>query len=240
LTGLGKAKHKRPISGGLFKKNDKSGLAIRIPSVLKWELRFMKKLSWYIAGFKANLEKISHGSIWQTRYLCLPFAVAVSTLVLTQTALPIWQRLVFFGMGVLNWTLLEYVLHRWVLHWRPRNEKVRAVVESIHIVHHNDPTDDSIVCISLLNSLFLWSLVFGFWVVAFGLKVSLLVTSGTSLMMVIYDITHYSTHYMKPTNWLLKRLRNYHLKHHFVDHDTRFGVTSPLWDYVFRTRSEKL
>jgi sterol desaturase/sphingolipid hydroxylase (fatty acid hydroxylase superfamily) len=30
-------------------------------------------------------------------------------------------------------------------------------------------------------------------------------------------------------------LKEYHMKHHYVDEHAGFGVSTPLWDIVFRT-----
>jgi len=30
-------------------------------------------------------------------------------------------------------------------------------------------------------------------------------------------------------------LKQYHLRHHYKDDHAGYGVSSPLWDYVFRT-----
>jgi sterol desaturase/sphingolipid hydroxylase (fatty acid hydroxylase superfamily) len=30
-------------------------------------------------------------------------------------------------------------------------------------------------------------------------------------------------------------LRSYHLRHHYEDEQTAYGVSTPLWDYVLRT-----
>ncbi len=30
-------------------------------------------------------------------------------------------------------------------------------------------------------------------------------------------------------------LKEYHLRHHYNDANTAFGVSNPLWDYVFAT-----
>jgi sterol desaturase/sphingolipid hydroxylase (fatty acid hydroxylase superfamily) len=30
-------------------------------------------------------------------------------------------------------------------------------------------------------------------------------------------------------------LKQYHLRHHYKDDDVGFGISSPLWDYVFGT-----
>ena len=62
-----------------------------------------------------------------------------------------------------------------------------------------------------------------------------LLTASFCLMVAIYDIAHFSAHYMPATNGVLKFLKKHHMLHHFDDHSKRFGVTSPFWDFVFGT-----
>ena len=38
-----------------------------------------------------------------------------------------------------------------------------------------------------------------------------------------------------PKSRLGKHLREQHMRHHFQDHRFGYGVSSPLWDVVFRT-----
>lgn len=53
-----------------------------------------------------------------------------------------------------------------------------------------------------------------------------------------YDVIHYSLHHIDTTNnkkgWFHK-LQQYHNQHHFGGEEAGFGVSSPLWDIVFRT-----
>jgi sterol desaturase/sphingolipid hydroxylase (fatty acid hydroxylase superfamily) len=51
----------------------------------------------------------------------------------------------------------------------------------------------------------------------------------------IYDITHYATHHFPMRGKVLKFLKRYHMQHHYKTPDQRFGVSSPLWDWVFGT-----
>ena len=37
----------------------------------------------------------------------------------------------------------------------------------------------------------------------------------------------------------LKFLKHYHMRHHFSDDAGRYGVSSPLWDLIFRTYPTK-
>ena len=39
-------------------------------------------------------------------------------------------------------------------------------------------------------------------------------------------------------NPVAKYLKHYHLKHHFSGDGGRYGVSSPLWDLVFRTKPD--
>ena len=60
-----------------------------------------------------------------------------------------------------------------------------------------------------------------------------------------YDICHYSLHHVdtsKNSGGWFGKLQKYHNQHHFGGEEAGFGVSSPLWDIVFRTgftRSKK-
>ena len=52
-----------------------------------------------------------------------------------------------------------------------------------------------------------------------------------------YEFVHYSVHFKQGKHLgFTNEQRKNHLAHHFRDVDKRYGVSSPLWDYVFRTR----
>jgi sterol desaturase/sphingolipid hydroxylase (fatty acid hydroxylase superfamily) len=51
----------------------------------------------------------------------------------------------------------------------------------------------------------------------------------------LYDMTHYYLHHHRPKSAWGKRLRELHMRHHFQDDTTGFGVSAPWWDHVFRT-----
>lgn len=50
--------------------------------------------------------------------------------------LVIWT--VFFTLGVLAWTLLEYLLHRFAFHWKPSPESRFQIILHflLHGLHH--------------------------------------------------------------------------------------------------------
>jgi sterol desaturase/sphingolipid hydroxylase (fatty acid hydroxylase superfamily) len=182
------------------------------------------------------IQHFPKGSIWQTRYICLPLVVIFSTLAISHAELDWSSRAGWFALGALSWTLLEYILHRWVLHWRPSGEVSLELVKRLHLYHHDDPKDESQVCVPIFLSAPAWVTIFGA-ILIFGGNPGkgILFTCGLALMSVVYDLAHFSAHYMKATNGLLASLKKQHMLHHFSDHTRRFGVTSPIWDYVFRT-----
>ena len=50
-----------------------------------------------------------------------------------------------------------------------------------------------------------------------------------------YEYVHYRVHITAGNAGLLARQRRTHFHHHFANPEQCFGVTTPLWDYVFRT-----
>ena len=63
---------------------------------------------------------------------------------------------------------------------------------------------------------------------------------GFMLTIIAYDSIHYYCHFGPETNipWL-KKMRINHLKHHYRDFNTNFGVTSNVWDKAFGTYDYK-
>jgi len=51
-----------------------------------------------------------------------------------------------------------------------------------------------------------------------------------------YDMMHYAEHHLSMRWGFLKYLKRYHLRLHFKNPDHGFGVSSPVWDVVFRTK----
>lgn len=59
--------------------------------------------------------------------------------------------------------------------------------------------------------------------------------AGTVTGYIVYDWVHCYTHHCRPTKRIGKFIRRYHMEHHYRDHDSHFGISSPLWDYIFGT-----
>jgi sterol desaturase/sphingolipid hydroxylase (fatty acid hydroxylase superfamily) len=150
------------------------------------------------------------------------------------SVVPAANGILAFLLGVVFWTFFEYLMHRWVFHYQPKSELGQKVHFLAHGVHHDYPRDRTRLVMPLLVSLPLAILFFFIFTPLLG-SYALTAFAGFILGYVCYDTIHFATHHWKMTSPLGKWLKEYHLKHHYVDPDTAYGVSNPLWDYVFFT-----
>jgi len=138
----------------------------------------------------------------------------------------IW--LLLCAAGVAAWTLLEYWLHRIAFHRMP-------MLRKLHDLHHAMPTAKigtptwvtaGLICGGML--LPLW------WEGGFNLASGL--TSGLAAGYLWYVTVHHAVHHwrQRPGSYL-HRAKRRHARHHYADQPCCFGVTTPLWDWVFHT-----
>ena len=140
-----------------------------------------------------------------------------------------------FLLGVLLWTLAEYILHRKVFHWRNDSPLGRRFHFLIHGVHHEYPSDKDRLVMPLGASVPLSFLFYGLFHAVLGLRLGEPFFAGFVLGYLAYDGTHYAIHHFPQATRLGKWIKRHHMLHHHTDHDGGFGVSSPLWDLVFRT-----
>jgi sterol desaturase/sphingolipid hydroxylase (fatty acid hydroxylase superfamily) len=147
--------------------------------------------------------------------------------------------LLLFVVGILLWTLVEYVLHRFPMHRVVKPGEKRLPFFLMHGYHHEFPDDPmrlvAPVMASWTGALIIGGMLYltiGLWG---GSPYWLQIIAGTIFGYVAYDSIHFYTHHAKPKTAVGKFLRRYHMEHHYKDHDSHFGISSPLWDLVFGT-----
>lgn len=139
------------------------------------------------------------------------------------------------GLGLLVWSLAEYLIHRYGFHHVPG-------LKEAHLAHHADPeglhgspTAVTVLVFAVLAFAPLWYLI--------GVASAAAGTAGLMLGYLAYVGVHYAVHHFAGLGprWLGPRLRvamrdliRAHAVHH---HQLRynFGVTTTLWDRVFGT-----
>jgi sterol desaturase/sphingolipid hydroxylase (fatty acid hydroxylase superfamily) len=137
--------------------------------------------------------------------------------------------------GVVAWTLAEYVLHRWVFHWTNDSPFGKRVHFLFHGVHHDFPSDKDRLVMPLLLSVPLGVMFYTLFLAVLGLRIAEPAFAGFAVGYLCYDGTHYAVHHFKQTSRIGRYIKRHHMLHHHADHDGGFGVSTPLWDHVFRT-----
>ncbi|XP_061392765.1 uncharacterized protein LOC133328233 [Musca vetustissima] len=144
---------------------------------------------------------------------------------------------VYFLMGILLWTLLEYVLHRHVFHMQMKenpNPWLCTFHFMIHGLHHKVPFDPMRLVFPPLPAVIL---CLTFYIpLSYIAPYPRVLLAGSLLGYLGYDMIHYYLHYGNPSLKQLYFMKRYHYQHHFAHQDQGFGVSNPLWDFVFQTR----
>ena len=142
--------------------------------------------------------------------------------------------IVSFIIGILLWSLTEYVIHRWAFHYHPKSATGKKMHFLVHGIHHDYPRDATRLVMPLLVSIPLAVFFYFLFQTLFG-AYYLNIFSGFIFGYVAYDSIHYATHHFVMKGKIGKFLREYHLRHHYDDDHTAYGVSNPLWDYIFGT-----
>ena len=174
---------------------------------------------------------------WQVLIVWVP---AIAYLIYRGLQVPGVSQGAFAGAllgGLAFWTLLEYVLHRWVFHFKPspNSELSQDVHYLIHGVHHDWPHDPDRLVMPPVMSILL-AILLGFPIfLAIGPRFFDPFFAGLVIGYLWYDMTHYAVHHMKLRTEIGAKLRKHHYLHHFKTPEARYGVSTPLWDIVFGT-----
>jgi|SRR5690349_17028838 len=142
----------------------------------------------------------------------------------------------FLAMGLVIWTITEYVLHRFVFHFEPSSAWGKRVHFIFHGVHHDYPRDTKRLVMPPSASIPL--------AVGFYFLFSLIFTNTTFLYpfyagfiagYLVYDMMHYAIHHYNFKSPLMKRIKQHHMLHHYNDPTKGYGVSSSLWDVIFQS-----
>jgi 4-hydroxysphinganine ceramide fatty acyl 2-hydroxylase len=165
----------------------------------------------------------------------VPIVLLLGALGVMRGSFSIAQHLGLLLAGLFIWTLTEYVLHRFVFHYEPRSDWGRRFHWMFHGVHHDYPSDPLRLVMVPGISLPLASLFFLLFYLVLGDPAVFPFSAGFFIGYLFYDITHYAVHHFPIKGRVFGALREWHMRHHFQQPERGFGVSSPLWDYVFGT-----
>lgn len=180
------------------------------------------------------LERLSRTHIAVPLTLYTLISVGLLYFAVTDKGISALAALGWFVAGFLFFTLLEYIAHRYLFHLEPTTKVRQKIQYTVHGVHHEFPKDkDRLAMPPLLAMVYVAVLYLLFRFILGDLVYVFLpgLLAGYSL----YLFVHYAVHAFQPPKNFLKVLWIHHGIHHYKSPDRAYGVSSPLWDYIFRT-----
>ncbi len=133
--------------------------------------------------------------------------------------------------GVAMWSFTEYAMHNWYGHVaKGRNHFSRQ-----HLLHHARKDFFAPPIEKALAALGASAIVFPLAILASGVLSGVLFGLGFVGMYLMYELVHWRAHRAPPTGPYSRWVRRNHFSHHFSNPKENHGVTSPIWDLVFRT-----
>ena len=184
------------------------------------------------------LEKLTRTHISVPLIIFFTYSSALLYWSVTHTSLSIGMSVLMFLLGTLAFTWVEYNMHRYVFHMKTYTALRAKLQYTMHGVHHEFPKDkDRLAMPPLLSVTIATILLLIFRVVMGDFVFSFL--PGFLVGYSAYLGVHYMVHAYQPPKNFFKVLWINHGIHHYKDGEIVFGVSSPLWDYIYGTMTEK-
>lgn len=180
------------------------------------------------------LEKLSRTHIAVPLIIFFSYATGLLYWNVTHTSLSSLVTIGLFFVGFITFTWVEYNVHRYVFHMKTYTALRAKMQYTMHGVHHEFPKDKDRLAMPPLVSitigtvlLLIFKVIMGDFVFAF--------LPGFMVGYASYLAVHYMVHAYPPPKNFLKALWVNHSIHHYKDGEVVFGVSSPLWDYLYGT-----
>jgi len=137
--------------------------------------------------------------------------------------------------GVVLFIILEYLVHRYLMHEFP---KLVSYIYNGHSAHHKSPNDVQYLIGPITFEIVTYPIILLIaWLLTdYNWHLALTTVFGTSAYQIFYQWTHFISH--RPINPLtpwVRWLKKKHLLHHFVEENAWYAVSNPVFDILFRT-----
>jgi sterol desaturase/sphingolipid hydroxylase (fatty acid hydroxylase superfamily) len=180
------------------------------------------------------LEKLTHTHIAIPVTMFLVSGAILGYYAFTHTNLENWVIGSLFISGTIIFTFVEYWVHRSVYHIEP-NTEARAKFQYVaHGVHHEYPKDKTRLAMPPIIAAVVAITLFTVFFILMG-ESAYAFFPGFIWGYAAYLLVHYAVHAYNPPKNFMKQLWVNHAVHHYKNGNAVFGVSSPLWDYVFGT-----
>jgi sterol desaturase/sphingolipid hydroxylase (fatty acid hydroxylase superfamily) len=158
--------------------------------------------------------------------------VVASAAWLVMIEAPPLRALMHAGIAAASWFVIEYLFHRFALHF-PNRWLSRV---NVHWMHHKNPSAPELVFTPWWALALLVAGTAAVGSLTEGQLSAAGAALGMSAILVLYESTHLAAHvpYKPRTRWGAY-MKRYHQLHHFQNERYWFGVTHPVGDLLFGT-----
>lgn len=157
---------------------------------------------------------------------------------LNQISVP--DFLIYLMSGLLVWTITEYLLHRFIFHYQPTSKTGLRLHFIFHGVHHDYPKDAKRLVMPPSASIPLAILFYLLFSLFFkNINYLYIFFSGFIAGYLCYDMIHFAIHHLNFKSNIMKNIKQHHMLHHYSDNTKGYGVSSALWDILFRSEFPK-
>lgn len=184
------------------------------------------------------LEKLTHTHIAYPLTIFYGLGVILLGYTLYEGFIAPGSSILLFIGGLLTFTLVEYLIHRYTFHMEADTPKKERLQYVLHGAHHDFPKDKTRLAMPPLVSIVLATVFFLFYRLILG-QYGIPFTGGFVAGYASYLCVHYSVHAFPPPKNFLKHLWIHHALHHYQQPHSAYGVSSPFWDFNFRTMPER-
>jgi cyclopropane-fatty-acyl-phospholipid synthase len=183
----------------------------------------------------------------KARHRLYPVTLLYTTTALTLLGLAMaserrWLGLGWFAAGIATWSLIEYLVHRFVLHgrfpdgpglWR---HFLHTHFDHLHWEHHERPWDGEHISGTIRDT---FRFVLPMLALSFLAPphTATLFVAGIIQSYIVEEWVHHSVHFYDFEGRYFTYIRRHHLFHHSPrGENVGFGLTSGVWDALFGTR----
>jgi len=171
----------------------------------------------------------SPANYWVAILCDLAAALAFLVLGVTRFSGPFVVAGGLITVGIMSWGLIEYILHRWVLHGR------LSMATRGHARHHAEPR--ALISTPLFVIMTGALVIRGLLGLVLPAGVADLLVFGLYIEYNYFALVHHAQHHrangLACVTYLRRLERQHHLHHH--RQLVNFGISTTIWDHLFGT-----
>ena len=194
---------------------------------------FISNSSDSIRMFKSDLfENLSKVHYYVPLIVYIPVIAFLGWKSFTDVHMGVLAFIGWLAVGLFVWTIIEYIMHRWVFHFYPKSKLGQRIHFIFHGVHHDYPNDAKRLVMPPSASIPMALALYFVFLAILPAGTIYSFFTGFLIGYLAYDMTHYALHHANFKNPFWKKLKQHHMLHHYSDPTKGYGVSSALWDKI--------